>query len=151
MKQFHFTLEALLEMRRRKEDECKQELAKVNIRLLQAQGGLGAIEQEWTELQRDELERRKKKIVPEAMSQAVSYRLHLERKAILQELEIRRILLEQEQKRLALVRATQEKKAIENLRERRFQEWRNAARRAETKAVDDLCQIQYVRNLRTAG
>lgn len=151
MKRFHFTLEALLDLRRRKEDECKQELAKVNTRLLDAQGGLRAIEQEWVELQNSELERRKRGVTPESMGQAVAYRLHLEHKAILQELEIRRIAAEQEQKRHMLVKATQERKALENLRERRYEEWRKIANRAEAKTIDDLCQIQYVRNLRAAG
>ncbi len=150
MKRFHFTLEALLDQRCRKEDACKQELAKVNSRLLESQGGLRAIEQEWVDLQTSEVERRKMGATPESMGQAVAYRLHLEHKAILQELEIRRIVAEQEQKRQMLVKATQEKKALENLRERRYEEWRKAANRAEAKAVDDLCQIQYVRNLRAA-
>lgn len=147
MKRFRFNLQALLDMKERAEDQCKQDLAKVNRKLYDEEAVLGRIEVEWNNLQQEELERRKGGISrPAGMGRAVEYRLWLQDQAIQQDLIIQRVKAEQEAKRQALVKATQEKKAIENIRERRFQDWRREYRREEAKTLDDICQIQYVRN-----
>lgn len=147
MKRFRFNLQALLDMKDRAEDQCKQDLARVNRKLFEEEAVLGRIETEWNNLQQEELDRRAKGISrPIGMGRAVEYRLWLQDQAIQQDLIIQRVKAEQEAKRQALVKATQEKKAIENIRERRFQEWRRSYLREEAKTLDDICQIQYVRN-----
>lgn len=145
MKRFQFKLQVLLDLKTRIEDEKKRELADVNAHLLGAQRILKDIEDEWYRLQEEEVKRRREGCSAQAMGQAVAYRLRLQDTAIRQELEIQRIRAQQETKRQALVKATQEKKALENLRERRYEEWKTKVKREEMKMVDDICQIQYVR------
>ena len=145
MKKYQFNLQALLRLKEIKENERKRELAVVNSRLLQAQDVIRRIEKEWSLLQLEELRRRKEGCSPDSMGRSVNYRLLLEENAIQQGLNIQRIMTEQESKRQALVKATQEKKALENIRQRRFEEWSKQYRREQANVVDDLCQIQYVR------
>jgi flagellar FliJ protein len=145
MKKFRFPLQALLEVKSRKEDEKKRELAQVNARLLEEQNELQEIENQWNRLQEEERMRRQKGSSAEAMGRAVQYRIYLEQKGIAQDGVIRNVLAAREEKRQELVKASQEKKALENIRDRRQETWKQDYNRQQTKVLDDLCQIQFVR------
>jgi flagellar FliJ protein len=146
MKRFHFNLQVLLDLKKRNEDNAKRELALANSLLMQARNVLFDIEQEWNQLMEDEIVRRKEGTTAEFMGRMVSYRLDLQQRGLKQDLEIQRVMAFREKKRQLLVVATKEKKAIDNIKKRKFEEWKLRYRREEAKRIDDICQIQYVRN-----
>jgi flagellar FliJ protein len=134
MQRFRFTLETLLELRRRKEDAVKLELARKQGEVGIAQGQLDALARAWDALQRVVL-----------MRHAVAFRHKLKLDMLAKGRQIDELKAEAERIRKRLVKATQEVRALELLRERRFAEWRKEYRAEEQGFIDDVSQQGYIR------
>jgi flagellar export protein FliJ len=61
MKRFTFRLETLLDLRKRREDEVKQELGKKNFQIMKARQELMALSEALKDLQNDEKQKRPKR------------------------------------------------------------------------------------------
>ncbi len=150
MKRFHFPLQALLEKRKREENAVKLELAHKNREIFQARQELVDYKTELEKLQKDQKETRENisDILP--LRYSVSYRNKLKldmlnKGQFIYELENQRGDIRQR-----LVKATQRKKAIELIREKRYQEWLKESKLKEQVFIDDVSQQGFIRKRKKA-
>lgn len=145
MKRFEFPLEALLEKRKREEEAVKLELAGKNKEITAAQNELLDIEKELRGLQEEEKRKRKqvKDVLPLKMS--VSYRNKLKLDILKKGEDIHTLQMQRGDIRKRLVKATQKKRALELLREARYQEWLKENKRLEQVFLDDVSQQGFIR------
>ena len=150
MKRFEFPLEALLEKRKREEEAVKLELAEKNREITAAQNELQTIEGELKGLQKEEKRRREKvkDVLPLKMS--VSYRNKLKLDMLKKGEDIHTLQTERGDIRKKLVKARQKKRALELLRENRYQEWLKENKRLEQVFLDDVSQQGFIRKKRSA-
>ena len=145
MKRFEFSLEALLEKRKREEEAVKLELADKNREIALAQGELLDFERELKELQ--ELQKRQREYVTDVLplKWSVSYRNKLKLDMVKKGEDIHRLQMERVDIRKKLVKATQKKRAIELLRENRYQEWLKENKHSQQVFLDDVSQQGFIR------
>lgn len=150
MKRFEFSLEALLEKRKREEEAVKLELAEKNREVVQAQNELLDFERELKELQ--ELQKRQRENVTDVqpLKWSVSYRNKLKLDMIKKGGDIHKLQTDRGDIRKKLVKATQKKRAIELLRENRYQEWLKENKHSEQVFLDDVSQQGFIRKKRSA-
>lgn len=83
-------------------------------------------------------------VIPEVRAQA-SASIHLEAKARLAAMELAGAYKRLERARQELLQAATAKKAVELLKERRFQEWKDERNRFEALATDEAATQQFIR------
>ncbi|NDD28127.1 MAG: flagellar export protein FliJ [Proteobacteria bacterium] len=137
-RKFTFQLESLLEMRKLGEQRVQARLAE-RMRISEAERVVLAELEATAATYRAELERRQRGVVDihEVMTYmeyigALDGRMHAQRARIADaDAEVDRV-------RAELVRATQQKKAVEKLRERQFEDYTKEQQRAETLYLDEM-------------
>jgi flagellar protein FliJ len=151
MKRFIFTLEPLLEIRKRKEDEVKRKLAAKNRQILKAKQEMQVLHDELNDLQVGEKKRRLINIDLQSMRYAVIYRNKLKLDMIEKGNQIQGLYQESTAIQKDLTKATQERRAIEIIGERRLAEWKKEAKREEQRFTDDVSQQGNIRKKREAA
>ena len=142
---FRFGLAKVLEMREQREQEMKRLLGEALARLDEQQRQLALLERTRDEY-RDEVSRLQKGAVDVAMILTCLDFLDKVATSITEQAE--RVVSAQEhveEARRRLVIASQEKKAIEKLRERHFEAWQKEQSRVETNALDEASQQRFNR------
>lgn len=152
MAKFRFNLETLLEQRRRVEDAKRAEVAQVERERLALEDEIRAAQRALAEQKAD----LRAALAPGAGAVDVAgVRLQshssLHSAAAIQRLAVRLggVLQKLERARASLLRATADRKAVELLRQRRFEEWRREENKKEAAAVDDMVNARVAR--RDAG
>jgi flagellar FliJ protein len=140
MAQFIFSLQAVLDHRRRIEEETQKAVAAVQIRLDECQGAIARLE-ECQRRHSAEMYQRLAKGMPERERALYSnyleaVGLELERLAVLEA----RIQAELEVARKRLVKAMRDRELIEEIRKAEYQEYVRAEELEERKLYDDLAQ-----------
>ena len=150
MKRFEFRLETLLELRKRREDEIKQELGEKIQSIMKARKELAAIADALKELQSDEKKRRPRATSAQELRYGIAYRFKLKKDILLKGRQIDDLQVQAHAVRARLVKAKQERRAIEIVRERQYDAWKKAYRTQEQGFIDDVSQQGYLRRARTA-
>lgn len=150
MKRFEFPLEALLEKRKREEEAVKLELADKNKGITAAQEGLLDLERKLKHLQEEQKRHREKVTDVLSLKLSVSYRNKLKLDMLKKGEDIHTLQMERGDIRKKLVKATQKKRALELLREKRYQEWLKENKRLEQVFLDDVSQQGFIRKKRSA-
>jgi flagellar FliJ protein len=145
MKKFHFPLEALLRLRKRKEDAVKRELADKNRQIMQAQSELRETEQRLKELQAQQKLERGATTDILSLRQSVAYRHTLKSDLLTKGNALIALRQELDGIRRKLVQATKDKRALEIVREKRMAEWRAEYNAEEQEFIDDVSQKEYIR------
>jgi|WetSurMetagenome_2_1015567.scaffolds.fasta_scaffold638262_2 flagellar protein FliJ len=148
MKRFEFKLEALLELRKRKEDEIKQLLGKKNHEILSARKELFALKSALEELQRSEKKKRTERLDAVELRYAVAYRFKLKKDLLGQARKIDELGAQAAEIRKLLVKAKQQVRAIEVVREHQYEAWRKEYKRQEMRFIDDVSQQGFIRKTR---
>jgi flagellar FliJ protein len=148
MRRFRFALQTLLEVRTREEDAVKLELGEKNRLVGRAREELAALHDRLTGLQSSELTTRENAHDVVALRHAVAYRHRLKTEMLRTGQRMQHLQHEAEQVRQRLVAATQRRRAIELIRDRRYREWRREYNAQEQKSIDDLSQQKYIRDKR---
>jgi flagellar export protein FliJ len=151
MKKFTFTLDPLLEVRKRKEDAVKLEYGKKNREIIKSNLEMQDLHDELKTLQSDEKERRKNKPDVQSMRQTVVYRNKLKIDLVSKGNKIQLLRREAEAIQKRLTQATKERRAIEIIGEHRFAEWKHEYLRQEQNFNDDVSQQGYIRKMRAAA
>ena len=150
MKKFHFTLETLLELRKRKEDAIKELLGKKHAEAARARIAMGEVSDGLKEMQATEKQAREasagKQIDLTSMRASVNYRNTLKLDLIKRAQEIQEMEADAEYIRKRLVHATQARKALELLKEKRHGEWKTEYRRKEQVFLDEVSTQGFLRN-----
>lgn len=145
MKKFRFNLETLLELRTRKEDTVKRELAEKNRLISEAQAQTNRIHVELKYLQSSEKSTRMHTDNIMTLRYSVAYRHKLKQDLLNNGRKIDDLKADVFKIQKLLVEATKERRAIEIIKERRLQEWKKEVRSEERNFVDDVSQQGYIR------
>ncbi len=145
MKRFKFELETLLTIRTRAEQSVKEELARKNAEVLATQNKFSEIEESLRELQREEKEKRSVGANVTEMRFTVSYRNKLKGDLLRTGQNIQALQREAWIIKQRLIQATQEKKAIEILKEKKFLAWKKMNNIKEQGFIDDISGQGYIR------
>ena len=146
MKRFRFKLEELLRIRRVEEKRQLQELRKQQSSLLAKQSELDSLESERA-LQIDRLRALGSGPLPmETIFLHQRYLNALHNQSTHRQAEFERIEVEARQARETASTAARDRKAVERLRERRYEEFLAKARRSEVLELDEM--FRNVRALR---
>jgi len=150
MKRFMFSLEALLEKRKRAEEAVTLELANKNREIDAGQRTMQNLEQELKNLQEQQKKTRSSVTDVFTLKYAVSYRNKLKLDMLNKGQDIYRLQMERGDIRKRLIKATQKKKALEILKEKRYREWALENKQMEQLFLDDVSQQGFIRKQRAA-
>ncbi|MBD3419923.1 MAG: flagellar export protein FliJ [Chitinivibrionales bacterium] len=145
MRRFLFRLEPVLQMRKRREDSVKRDLARKNGEIDSARKTMNSLTGELQNLQEQEKMRRATTSDIIGLRHSVSYRHKLKIGMLRQGRLIDRLRKEAGDIRQDLVDAKKEARAVELLKEKQLVEWRKNYRLEEQKFIDDISQQQYIR------
>ncbi len=142
---FHFRLEALLQHRIRQEDLAKERLREAQMEMDLQRRKLSYLQQKEQQAKRDlsEQKRSATRISDIQLSYTLLQQLGqqlMQNQAILQQ-----SYLKVEERRHAVLEAMKQRKIIENLKERRQQEWEYQAESLEWSLFDELATQSYRR------
>ncbi len=148
MKRFRFRLEVLLDIRMRREEKVKLELAELNKEILRQQNILNELHQELKNLQSDELKRRQEHDSILFLRTSVAYRFKLKKEMLAVGKKMDEIQENIYRIRKKLISATKDRKAVEILKERQKSEWLKKYRIQEQSFIDDIAQKNHIRSAR---
>jgi flagellar protein FliJ len=148
MKRFRFKLETILALRKRREEEVKLLLGKKNREIITARKELTEVSEALKNLQADE--KRKRSDVKSALElrYSVAYRYKLRQDILKKACQIDDFLAQAVDIRKKLVKAKQERSAIEIVREKQYEAWHEEMKSAEQKFIDDVSQQGFIRKMR---
>jgi flagellar FliJ protein len=146
MKKFIFKLEALLTVKRNREDEIKRRLAEKNREAVAVRAEIERAEGELKNFQRAVKEQRSGggESVAE-LRQSVAHRNALKMNLLRAGQKLDSVMVEAYGINQELIKAAQERRAVEIIREKRYEEWKRENARAEQKLIDELSQQMFVR------
>jgi flagellar protein FliJ len=144
MKRFTFKLQALLKIRKEREEQVKLLLAEKNREIIEKKKELNNYYQQLHMLQSSEKERRPEVTQVLLMRYSVVHR-HTLKAAILRigrcidDLRSQAATIQQD-----LVNATKERRALEIIRDKQLTAWKKEYRREEQNFIDDVAQQKYI-------
>jgi len=146
VKKFVFKLDTLLKVKKNKEDEIKRKLAKKNREAEAVRTEIEAAHAELNDFQRNVKEQRTQGGESVAdLRQSVSYRNALKLKLLKAGQRLDNVMVAAYGINQELIKAAQERRAVEIIREKRYEEWKKENAAAEQKFIDDLSQQMYIR------
>ncbi|KMQ51163.1 hypothetical protein CHISP_1869 [Chitinispirillum alkaliphilum] len=145
MKKFVFSLEALLEVRIRKEEDIEKKLAQKNGEIELVRKEIERIQQDLKNFQISEKSRRAHGEDIFSMRYSVSWRNQLKLDMLTMGKKYDDLCAQAYSIRQELTKATQEKKAVEIIKEKRYREWKLKHKREEQKALDDISTQGFIR------
>jgi len=146
VKKFTFKLDTLLRVKRNKEDEIKRRLAIKNREAEAVREAIEAAQAELKNFQKNvKVNRTQGGESVADLRQSVSYRNALKLKLLKAGQQLDNVMVEAYGINQELIKAAQERRAVEIIREKRYNEWKKENAAAEQKFIDDLSQQMYVR------
>ncbi len=145
MKNFVFRLEALLDVKKRKEEEVKLLLAEVNRQAEQVRAEINRIQGMLKEFQVSEKLNRKAGESIASMRSSVAYRHSLKLDLLREGRKLDEILQETHKIHQELVVASQERRAVEIIKEKRYADWKRKNSILEQGFIDEISQQGYIR------
>lgn len=150
MKKFVFALESVLELKRRREEALLEELAK-RVRAVNAAAQvLTDLREERRRVQIELRELLRGRVEVCRVRESQDYLAGVDGRILQQQAVVRRLNEEVKACRQRVIAATQERKALEKLRERQWQTYRQESLREEQTFLDELATQGYARLDRVA-
>jgi len=147
MKKFTFRLEALLTVKKNKEEEIKRRLAEKNLEAEQVRQEISAAHDRLKDFQASvKAERRGGAESVTAMRSSVAYRNQLKMELLRAGQKLDGVMVSIYGINQELIKAAQERRAVEIIKEKRYEEWKRENAVAEQKFIDDLSQQRFIRN-----
>jgi flagellar export protein FliJ len=146
-KKFVFRLEALLTVKKNKEEEIKQKLAKKHREAEEIRQEIERKQNTLKDFQKSAKEKRgggSEDVT--SMRQSVAYRNSLKLELLKTGQKLDGVMVEIYGINQELIKAAQERRAVEIIRENRYEEWKRENAVAEQKFIDDLSQQRFIRN-----
>lgn len=148
MKKFRFRLDTLLKVRQRQKEQAELEYAAAANRLISAESLLEQIKQQLSDSMASFQISRDKLISIELLKTYHSYFDKIRKDIVEQKEQVRQKKFERQEKLTLLHAAMNKLKIIENLRTKRFEEFRAELLREEQQQLDELGMQLYVRQVR---
>lgn len=144
MRRFEFSLQKVLDYRQRREEQAIRAFAEAQAQLLHEQAVLHKLVVEREECLRRSHRRQRLTVdlldVEQTYLSALEERIEAQRERVA---EAEKVLEERQE---ALIEAQRERKALERLREKHYEQWRQEILRIEQKALDELATARSVRS-----
>ncbi|MGQ9487795.1 MAG: flagellar export protein FliJ [Armatimonadota bacterium] len=142
MRRFVFSLQKVLEYRQRLEEQAIRAFAEAQRHLEREQAVLA----ELISLREQCLQRssRAKRLAVEMLDVEQTYLFALEGRIEAQRQRVAEAEAVLEERRQALIEAQRERKALERLRDKHYEQWRQEVLRAEQQVLDDLATVRAV-------
>ncbi|MCD6574086.1 flagellar export protein FliJ [Candidatus Aerophobetes bacterium] len=144
MKKFSFSLQFLLDNRKRREDILKRKLAQIIAREKREREILKMLEERMIFYQNRLKEEEMKKRLKVAL--AILYYAYIEKlngQVTEQKERIKQVSIEKEKLRGELIRVSRERRLLERLREKRWEEFVELTSRAQQKFIDEGAIIRF--------
>jgi len=145
VKRFSFKLTPLLDQRKRKEEQAQRNLAKASVSLQLMEDEKIKLENDLSSMKDSLAPLNRKNSSGEEYMNIVWYSTHLRYRIKNQGEKIEKQIKLVEDLRKILLKKTQEKRALEILRDKEFEEWKKEQKITETKLLDDFSQQQSFR------
>ena len=146
-KKFTFRLEALLTVKKNREEELKRKLAEKNREAEETRLEIERGQNTLKEFQKNEKDTRGGGGADvTSMRQSVAYRNALKLEILKSGQKLDGVMVAIYGINQELIKAAQERRAVEIIREKRYEEWKRENNVAEQKFIDDLSQQRYIRN-----
>jgi flagellar FliJ protein len=149
MKKFSFGMETVLDLRLRKEEEVKLQLATKLREIFEVQQDRNKVHDALKELQSTEKQQRAHADSVLKLRYSVAYRFKLKQDLLKVSRKIDDLNAEAVKIQRALIHATSEKRAIEIVKEKRLQEWQKEYRSREQDFIDDISQQAFIRKIQS--
>ncbi|MGD9201181.1 MAG: flagellar export protein FliJ [Chitinispirillia bacterium] len=151
MKRFEFNLQPLLDKRNREEEEIKMELARKNIQIQDLGQEIHKLKTELEKFQNDQKKTRENTSDLLSLKFSVSYRNKLKLDILDKGKDFQTFEKQQREIRQRLIHATQQKRAIELIKEKKYKEWLKEYQHREQVFIDDVSQQRFIRARKKAG
>jgi len=145
MKRFYFSLEALLQKRNREEEYIKQEVSQKNSEIYDQQQQFEILQKQLTDMQKEQKHKRADVLNITDLKYSVSYRNKLKNDILKKGQDIQLLQKQLMDIKKRLIKAKQNKRAIEMIREKKYSEWFIENKRKEQGFIDDISQQRYIR------
>lgn len=142
IKTFHFPLEPLLRQRRQAEEERQRALAEVLRRQLAIEDRLRSIQGQISASQQELGDHLNGQVDTQVIRAQANMTIQFDLQARQFALELAEVYRLGADAREELLSASRQRKSIERLRERRFEDWRLEINRQEAKEADDLTTMR---------
>lgn len=143
MKKYAFNLQALLDIRIRDEENVMLKLAEKNREILAEQERIDEAHRSLTNLQSQEKERRVHAESVMMLRYSVAYRYKLKNDLLILIRNCDKLKAEAGKIAAALTEATQARKALEKVRDRRKQEWKKERLLKEQQFIDEIAGQRF--------
>ncbi len=147
MQRFVFNLETLLELRLREEDEAKQDLADKENEYRAAQVRQKEAKCNLEAFQEAEKEQRQGTQTALQLRNSVSWRFTLKQEFLSITQQCQEIQVDINKSRERLIVATQKRKSLEILKDKKYAAWLKEYNKREQLFLDELAQNNYIRTL----
>ncbi|GHV43061.1 hypothetical protein FACS189490_13020 [Clostridia bacterium] len=138
MAKFIFRLQSFLSLKEKLEEQKKLEYGRAAAKFEREKQKLSALEAERDTVLREFSEKVKSKILPDEFARYNSYINVMKDRIIAQKQEVAKAAKEAEAKRLVLVEAMRERKSIQTLKDKDFEEYKEEEKHAEARVVDEI-------------
>jgi flagellar protein FliJ len=145
MKRFDFNLESVLRVKEGLEGKAKEELEKVVSGIRSLEEIVKSLDLEKKDLEKDwKKEKNQEKGVHDYKVYTSYLRSLVDRISQKQD-EVLKLRNVEAKKRFAYIKARKEKKTLENLKEKKFQEWQQRLNKLENKEIDNHSMSKFAR------
>ena len=144
-KKFRFNLEAVLRQRRAEEDACQRDMAKAMRQRMILESQLRSMQQTITESKQELAEGLVGRIDLDGISSFARYSGQVRQRAMAFVTRLAGVEKQIGTARQQLLKATQARRALELLRDRRYQLWKKQRDTREAVELDEIAVQQYVR------
>lgn len=140
---FKYRMQNILDIKQKLEESAKMEFSEANARVAAEEEKLSAIEMRKLAYEKEGESLRKEQLYVQEIKSNVQAISVLGGMVKAQEREVEKAKVIQEQKRLQLQEAMQERKIQEKLRENKFEEFIREENARESKEIDELTSYVY--------
>ncbi len=147
MKKFHFPLETLLELRIRREEALQEQLGKKRGEITSAQTELNDLSEQLRGMQSEQrcaVSEKRSNIL--SLRTTVSWRNSMKQEMLSKGKFIQEMEADAEYIRRRLVKASQARKVLETLKEKRHLEWKVERNRVEQAFIDEVSTQRFIRD-----
>lgn len=148
MKAYVFSLQAVLELRLRDEDDAKQELANKEAELRSYQELIQTMQTGLQDFQRGEKEERNHGRSVQEFRHSVSWRNKLKLDLLKKARQMQDVVFDVDRARNNLIECTKKRRGIEILKEKGLEKWQKERDRKDQLFMDELAQNAHIRKHR---
>lgn len=145
MKRFGFRLQPLLDIKMRREDELKRELAIANGAVILARRRSEEIRESLERFQTSEKQRRTAAPTAQSLRLSIMYRYRLQRDIKTADAGVEALHGKALSVLQLLTEAKKQRRTLETLRDKKLSQWKLDYKREEQEFIDDVSQKEYIR------